>query len=149
MARFKPGESGNASGRPKGRPNKYTKLTELFEMHSEALVSKVIELALSGDPVSLRLCIERLMPKITDKPTTVVMPDLSAIETKKIIPELLRSLAGQELSVSDMKGLIDIFNTHDEEVHKENKKQEPLQLTTKDPVEAARQYQEIMQRTHV
>lgn len=50
------------------------------------------------------------------------MPDLSAMETTKIIPELLRSLAGQELSVADMKGLMDVFNAHDEEVHKENKK---------------------------
>ena len=124
MATFKPGGSGNISGRPKGRSNKYTHLTKLFEAQSEALVSKVIELALSGDPVSLRLCIERLVPKITDRPATVVMPDLSVMETTKIIPELLRSLAGQELSVADMKGLMDIFNAHDEEVQKEKKRHE-------------------------
>ena len=148
MATFKPGESGNKSGRPKGRSNKYTHLAKLFEVHSEALVSKVIELALCGDPVSLRLCIERLVPKVADKPATVVMPDLSAAEATKIIPELLKSLAGQELSVSDMKSLMDIFTAHDDEVHKENKRHEKLEITTKDPIEAARQYQEIMRRAH-
>ena len=148
MATFKPGVSGNTSGRPKGRSNKYTHLAKLFEVHSEALVSKVIELALSGDPVSLRLCIERLVPKVADKPATVVMPDFTAMETTKIIPELLRSLAGQEISVAEMKGLMDVFNAHDDEVHKENKRHEPLKLTTKDPVEAARQYQEFMRASH-
>ncbi len=148
MATFKPGESGTISGRPKGRSNKYTHLAKLFEAHSEALVGKVIELALSGDPVSLRLCIERLVPKVIDKSATVVMPDLSAAETTKIIPELLKSLAGQELSVSDMKSLMDIFTAHDDEVHKEHKRHEKLEITTKDPIEAARQYQEIMRRSH-
>lgn len=146
MATFKPGESGNISGRPKGRSNKYTRLTKLFEAHSEALVSKVIELALSGDPVSLRLCIERLVPKVTDKPTTVVMPDLSAAKETKIIPEMLKSLAGQELSVSDIKSLLDLFNEYDDEVDNQIKKHEKLELNTTDPNEAARAYARLMRR---
>lgn len=43
-----------------------------------------------------------------------------------------------------MKSLMDIFTAHDDEVHKENKRHEKLEITTKDPIEAARQYQEIM-----
>lgn len=72
------------------------------------------------------------------------MPDLAAIETSKIIPELLRSLAGQEITVSDIKSLMDVFTAHDDDVTKENKRHEKLKITTKDPVEAARQYQQIM-----
>jgi uncharacterized membrane protein len=76
------------------------------------------------------------------------MPDLSAAEATKIIPELLQSLAGKELSIADMKSLMDIFTAHDDEVHKKNKRHEKLAITTKDPIEAARQYQEIMRRAH-
>ena len=148
MATFKPGVSGNPSGKPKGALNKRTQLIKLMEAHAEELINKTVELALSGDTVALRLCVERLVPRITDRPATVVMPDIIAAEATKIIPELLKSLAGQELSVSDMKSLMDIFTAHDDEVHKENKRHEKLEITTKDPIEAARQYQEIMRRSH-
>lgn len=144
MAKFKQGISGNPQGKKVGTLNKRTELATQLDVHAEALINKTVELALSGDTVALRLCVERLVPKVTDKPTTVIMPDLSAIDSTKIIPELLRSLAGQELSVAEFKSLIDIFTAHDDAVHKENKKHEPLKLTTKDPIEAARQYQEIM-----
>jgi hypothetical protein len=147
MATFKPGISGNPSGKPKGSLNKRTQLATLIESRAEELINKTIELALVGDTVALRLCVERLIPKITDKAATVVMPDLSVIETTQIIPELLKSLAGQEINVLVFKSLIEIFTKHDEAVHKENKKHEPLKLTTKDPVEAARQYQQIMRES--
>lgn len=143
MATFKPGQSGNISGRPKGRPNKNTQLVKLLEAHSEALVNKVIDLALSGDPISLRLCIERLIPKVKDKSAAFIMPDLSAIEVKKMIPEMLNSLAGQEISIPELKGLIDIIYTH---AHNDAKTQPcmSLKLNTTDPNEAARIYAEIM-----
>ena len=148
MAKFQQGISGNPQGKKAGTLNKRTELAKQFEVHAEALINKTVELALSGDTVALRLCVERLVPKAADKPITVVMPDLSAMDTTKIIPELLRSLAGKELSVIDMKGLMDVFNAHDEEVHKENKRHEPMKLTTKDPVEASRQYQAFMRASH-
>jgi hypothetical protein len=43
---------------------------------------------------------------------------------------------------------MDIFSAHDETVQKENKRYEKLEITTKDPIEAARQYAEIMMRGH-
>lgn len=144
MTKYQKGISGNPSGRPKGALNKRTQLTQLMEDHAEALVSKAIELALSGDTTALRLCIERLIPKMTDKATTVVMPDLGAIETTKIIPQLLKSLAGQELTISEIKGLMDILHEHDHEIAQTDKKHTKLKLNTKDPNEAARIYAQIM-----
>lgn len=41
------------------------------------------------------------------------MPNLTEKKTTKIIPELLQSLAGQELRVSDMKSLMGVFVAHD------------------------------------
>lgn len=43
---------------------------------------------------------------------------------------------------------IDNATHHDELVQKENKRHEKLEITTKDPIEAARQYQEIMLSGH-
>lgn len=149
MATFKPGVSGNRAGRPKGALNKRTQLSKFMESHAEELISKTVELALSGDTVALRLCIERLMPKITDKPATVTMPDLSLCDTTKIIPQLLQSLSGQELSILDIKNLMELFNNHDAEVHNKNIKHTKLELHTRDPIEAAKAYARIMQNKHL
>lgn len=146
MAKFKKGISGNPKGKKAGTLNKKTQLAKHFEVHAEALIEKTIELGLSGDPVALRLCIERLVPKAKDKAATVVMPDLNSMGTTKIIPALLQSLAGQELSLADFKNMMDIFISHDSEIHKENETNEVLKLDTKDPIEAAKVYAQIMQR---
>ncbi|MDP3559704.1 MAG: DUF5681 domain-containing protein [Legionellaceae bacterium] len=147
MAKFQKGISGNPLGKKLGTLNKKTQLAKHFEVHAEALIDKTIELGLSGDPVALRLCIERLVPKAKDNTATVVMPDSNSMETTKIIPMLLQSLAGQELSLTDFKNMMDIFIAHDNEVQKENKKHEVLKLDTKDPIEAAKAYARIMQRS--
>lgn len=146
MAKFQKGTSGNPSGKKLGTLNKKTQLAKHFEVHAEALIEKTIELGLSGDPMALRLCIERLVPKAKDKIATVVVPDINKIKTTKIIPELLQSLAGQEISVTDFKNLMEIFVTHDSEVNRSAQQHEKLKIDTKDPNEAARIYAQIMQR---
>jgi hypothetical protein len=61
--RFKPGQSGNPGGRPPGSRNKATESAELLlEGEAEALTRKAVELALGGDPVALRMCLDRLIP---------------------------------------------------------------------------------------
>jgi hypothetical protein len=61
--RFKPGQSGNPSGRPKGARHRTTVAIEaLLEGEGEALTRKAIELAKSGDMQALRLCMDRLAP---------------------------------------------------------------------------------------
>jgi hypothetical protein len=64
MSKFEAGKSGNPSGRPKGLPDSRTKLRNLLMPQAEALVNKAIELALAGDVIALRLCLERLVPKM-------------------------------------------------------------------------------------
>ena len=61
--RYKPGESGNPAGRPPGTRNRATESAELLlEGEAEALTRKAVELALGGDPMALRLCLDRLIP---------------------------------------------------------------------------------------
>jgi hypothetical protein len=59
---FRPGQSGNPAGRPKGARNRTTLAAEaILEGEAEALTRKAIELALAGDVIALKLCLERLM----------------------------------------------------------------------------------------
>ena len=60
---FKSGQSGNQGRRPPGTRNKATESAELLlEGEAEALTRKAVELALAGDPMALRLCLDRLIP---------------------------------------------------------------------------------------
>ena len=59
---FKPGQSGNPAGRKRGAKNKL-RFPKLQEAGPE-IVQKAIDEALKGDPSALRLCIERLIPRL-------------------------------------------------------------------------------------
>lgn len=62
--RFPAGVSGNPSGRPKGARNRATIIAqELLDGSGELIVRKAISLARKGDPVALRLCIDRIIPR--------------------------------------------------------------------------------------
>jgi hypothetical protein len=60
--RYKKGRSGNPAGRPPGIADKRTELRALLAPHADALVKKVVALALEGDTTALRLCLDRLIP---------------------------------------------------------------------------------------
>ena len=64
-ARFRKGQSGNPSGRPRGARNKTTRAVEaLLDGEAEALTRKAIERALEGDTTALCLCLDRLLPPV-------------------------------------------------------------------------------------
>jgi Family of unknown function (DUF5681) len=72
MSTFKPGHSGNPTGRPKGSLNKATLGSQaLLDGEAEALTRKVVELAKGGHPVALRLCPDRLLPPRKDRPAKI------------------------------------------------------------------------------
>ena len=59
------------SGRPAGARNRATMAAlELMDGEAEALSHKAIEMALAGDTVALRLCLERVAPPRKDAPVT-------------------------------------------------------------------------------
>jgi hypothetical protein len=71
--RFKPGQSGNPNGRPKGSKNQITLLKESLELqlreksegHMAAVLEKALELALAGDRAMIKLLLEMHMSKGT------------------------------------------------------------------------------------
>jgi hypothetical protein len=69
--RFRKGQSGNPSGRPRGARNKTTLAVEaLLDGEAEALTRKAIERALEGDTTALRLCLDRLLPPRKGRPVS-------------------------------------------------------------------------------
>lgn len=62
---FKKGVSGNPDGKPRGTRHKATQAAlTLLDGETEALARKAIELALNGDVMALRLCLERVAPAL-------------------------------------------------------------------------------------
>jgi hypothetical protein len=57
---WKPGESGNPAGRPKGTPNPQARLRQMID--AEGIVTKLQEAALAGDVQAARTLLERALP---------------------------------------------------------------------------------------
>ena len=78
---FVPGTSGNPAGRPVGARNRSTLVAQaLLEGEAEQLTRTVIDKALEGDGVALRLCLERLIAPKRDQALTVPIADLTKAE---------------------------------------------------------------------
>lgn len=67
MAKFKPGQSGNPLGKPKGAVSKMTKLRQSIESDLPEILAAVITAAKSGDTTAAKLLLDRTLPVI--KPT--------------------------------------------------------------------------------
>ncbi len=105
---FRKGKSGNPAGKTKGTRNKATIAAQaLLEGEAEALTRKVVELALAGDTVALRLCLDRLMPSLKATAPMIALPDplpesltdtamvfLRAAASGQIPPDTATSLIG-------------------------------------------------------
>jgi hypothetical protein len=72
---FKPGNS----GRPKGARHKATLAAEaMLDGEAEGLTRKVLDMALAGDIVALRLCLERILPPRRERPVHFRLPALES-----------------------------------------------------------------------
>ena len=72
---LKKGRSGNPAGRRRGSRNRATLAAALLlEGEAEALTRKAVDLALDGDPVALRLCIERILSPCRERPVRLALP---------------------------------------------------------------------------
>ena len=100
MSKFKSGQSGNPGGRPKGSLNKATLASQaLLDGEAEALTRKVVELAKDGNPVALRLCLDRLLPPRKDRPVNFTLPRIEgAQDLVKALGAILEAVARGEIT---------------------------------------------------
>ena len=102
------------SGKPRGTRHKATMaVLALMEGESEVLTRKAIQLALDGDTVALRLCLERIAPARKDAPVQFSLPRMaSAHDAAQAAGAVLQAVAGGELTpleATQIMGLIDSF----------------------------------------
>ncbi len=91
-------------GRPAGSRHKYVLAIQgLLDGEAEALGRKAVELALEGDTVALRLCLERIVPAKRDTPVRFDLPTIaSATEAAHAAQAVL--LAVSQGDVTPMEG---------------------------------------------
>ncbi len=77
---WKPGQSGNPTGKAKGTKNRATLLaTTAMENGLQGIVESVIRAAQGGDMRAARLVIERLVPPAKSRPINITLPELTDI----------------------------------------------------------------------
>jgi hypothetical protein len=114
MSKFKPGQSGNPGGRPKGALNKATLASQaLLEGEAETLTRKVVELAKEGNPVALRLCLERLLPPRKDRPITFALPKLEGAEDlPRALKAIVEAVAQGEITPGEGQTLTTLLDAY-------------------------------------
>jgi hypothetical protein len=90
-------------GRPRGARNKTTQaVAALLEGEADKLTRKAIEMALDGDTVALRLCLERIHPPRKDAPVSFDLPPMNGAEgAAQALGSLLTGVANGDLTPSE------------------------------------------------
>jgi hypothetical protein len=101
--RFRKGQSGNPAGRPRGSRNAATLAVEaMLDGEAERLTRKAIDLALAGDTVALKLCIDRICPARRDRPVTFALPPItSARDAADIAAAVAEAVAAGHITPSE------------------------------------------------
>jgi hypothetical protein len=101
-------------GRPLGSRNKYVLAVEaILDGESEALARKAVEMALAGDTVAMRLCLERIAPPRKDRPVSFPLPKIeSAAEGPALTASLLDAVAAGEVTPSEAIEVASLVEKH-------------------------------------
>lgn len=112
--KFTKGTSGNPSGRTKGTRNRTTiALEALLEGEAEAITRKAVEMALAGDTVALRLCMERLIPARKDRPIRFQLPEINGPkDLTRASAALLAAVAAGDITPSEAAELGRLIDAH-------------------------------------
>jgi hypothetical protein len=111
---FKPGQSGNPAGRPKGSRNKTTLAVDaLLDGEAEAITRKAIEKAKGGDMTAIRICLDRLTSPVKDRPVTFDLPEIKTADDASVASgAILQAVSNGEVTpgeAGDLVRLLDSF----------------------------------------
>lgn len=108
---FKPGVSGNPSGKPKGAKDKRTALRQLLVPHQEKLVKTLIDFAEAGDMTAMRIVMDRMMPPLREDPIRVTIPKIeSADDCTLAQANVLNAVAAGQMLPSEGQVLSGLIN---------------------------------------
>jgi len=108
--RFGPGNP----GKPKGTRHKATQAAlALLDGEATALTRKAVEMALEGDTVALRLCLERIVAPRRDAPVKFALPRMiGARDAAQAAAAVLEAVATGELTPMEgahLMGLVECY----------------------------------------
>ena len=111
---FEQGRSGNPAGRPKGARNRATAaLEKILDGDAEAILNKAVEMAKDGDPVAMRLCLDRLIPVRRDRPITFDLPPIvTTDDLPKATGAIVAALAAGELTPAEAAEISKTLDVH-------------------------------------
>jgi hypothetical protein len=73
---------------------------------AEALTRKAIDMALAGDTVALKLCLERIYPARKDRPVTFALPPINtARDAADVMSSVMNAVATGQLTPADASEL--------------------------------------------
>lgn len=115
---FKPGQSGNPAGRPRGARNSYRIRDDLMDAIGGAetlrsIAAKMTAQALAGDVQSARLLLERLVPPLRSVDAPVTLPALEAAQgLTEAGQAVLHAIARAEVSPDVGASLLSALGAH-------------------------------------
>ena len=110
---FKPGRSGNPSGKPRGTRNKTTLAIEvLLDGEAQAITRKAIEMAKAGDGTAMRLVMERLIAPRRDRAVPFALTKVqSPTDALGAAASVLEAVADGKLTPSEAAELSKIIDS--------------------------------------
>lgn len=113
-SRWRPGQSGNPAGKPKGARHKTTLLAEkLMQDDAEAVVNAVLTAAKGGDMTAARIVVDRLCPARKDNPVTFALPHIEcAADAAGAMAAILSAVAAGDLTPVEAETISKLVETH-------------------------------------
>ena len=130
---FEKGRSGNPAGRRPGSRNRATlAAAALLAGESEALTRKAVELALTGDPTAMRLCIERLLPPCRERTIKFSLPPIESVsDISAAMQAVTSALAKGDITPGEaatIAGVVETFARAIESTRRRAFAVDPLQI---------------------
>jgi hypothetical protein len=140
---FQKGRSGFPAGRRPGSRNKATiAAAKLLAGEAEGLTRKAVEAALAGDPMALRLCVERILPLCRERAVKFKLPPIeSPADIAACMKAVTSALADGEITPGEagrIAAMIDTFVQAIETSEFERRLQELEEKFKRDDAAAAR-----------
>jgi hypothetical protein len=107
-------EGNSLGGKPKGARHKTTLAIEaLLEGQHEALTQKAISMALGGDTVALRLCLDRIAPARKDTPVSVDLPEIRTVsDTVEASAIVLAAVGAGDITPDEAGRVMALLTAH-------------------------------------
>jgi hypothetical protein len=111
--RWKPGESGNPTGMRPGSRHKASLLAEtLLDGEADRITRRCIYSALKGEPVALRLCLERLLPPVKSRPLRFKLPVLETVaDAQAALAAVVAGMTSGALLADEAATLSSVINS--------------------------------------